>query len=200
MDEAFLAFNLSPEQMDGLWAQGWRHFGPYFFRYSRLRSNHVLPLRMVLKQFQPSKSQLRAIRRNQDLEAVFAPAYVDCEVEDLFERHKSRFTHHVPPDIYTFVSDRPAQIPCPCLCLTLRHQERLVGISYLDVGQISTSSIYQCFDPEYSKRSLGVCMILLSIRYSLESGKAFYYPGYAYQEPSEYDYKKRLGSLEAYDW
>ncbi|GIW37638.1 MAG: hypothetical protein KatS3mg074_036 [Meiothermus sp.] len=39
-----------------------------------------------------------------------------------------------------------------------------------------------------------------SIKLSKAWGKAFYYPGYAYKEPSEYDYKKRLGALEYFDW
>jgi arginine-tRNA-protein transferase len=43
-------------------------------------------------------------------------------------------------------------------------------------------------------------MILHSILLSRAWGKAYYYPGYAYLEPSEYDYKKRLGALEYFDW
>ncbi len=188
--------------MDLLWAEGWRHFGPHFFRYTVAREGllHVLPLRIELKNFVPSKSQRHIVGKNRDLEVAFVPAFVDAEVEHLFEQHKNRFTHSVPPDIYTFISGRPASIPCPCLSLSLRQQGRLIGISYLDVGETSTSSVYQCFDLNYSKRSLGILMMLLSIRYSLEQQKTFYYPGYAYLEPSEYDYKKRFSSLEYFDW
>ena len=51
----------SPASMDYLWAQGWRHFGGYFFRYSSIsqgsKSFSVLPLRICLKAFISSRSQ-----------------------------------------------------------------------------------------------------------------------------------------------
>ncbi|MBO1436456.1 GNAT family N-acetyltransferase [Meiothermus sp. CFH 77666] len=200
LDEYFLAADVAPEQMDALWAQGWRHFGVYFFRYSRLQNHTVLPLRIRLARYRPSQSQRRILKRNRDLQFKLQPAFVNAQVEALFERHKQRFSQNIPESIYNFVSRRPARIPCRCHSLTLHHQGRLVGISYLDEGAQATSSVYQCFDPAYARRSLGILMILLSIRFSLERGKAFYYPGYAYQEPSEYDYKKRLGALEYFDW
>jgi arginyl-tRNA--protein-N-Asp/Glu arginylyltransferase len=200
VNEYFLATATDPAQMDALWAEGWRHFGVYFFRYSRLGNNHVLPLRVRLADHTPSRSQRRARNRNQDLQLKLQPAFVNSEVEALFARHRTRFTHNVPESIYSFISRRPAYIPCRCHSLTLYHQNRLVGISYLDEGEQATSSVYQCFDPAYTKRSLGILMIVHSIELSRSWGKAYYYPGYAYQEPSEYDYKKRLGALEYFDW
>ncbi|MCX7600398.1 MAG: GNAT family N-acetyltransferase [Meiothermus sp.] len=200
LDEYFVAAEVAAEQMDALWAQGWRHFGVYFFRYSRLRNHTVLPLRVRLAHHTLSQSQRRVWKKNQDLVFRLQPAFVNSEVEALFERHKTRFTHSIPERIYNFVSRRPARIPCRCHSLTLHHQGRLVGISYLDEGAQATSSVYQCFDPACARRSLGILMILRCIQLSLEWGKQFYYPGYAYLEPSEYDYKKRLGALEYYDW
>lgn len=201
IDESFVAFRVTPSQMDSLWQEGWRHFGPYFFRYSKAREEfHVLPLRIRLDRFRFSTSQKRVLAKNRDLEVEFLPAFVNLEVEALFEQHTERFTHSIPSSVYTFVSRSPASIPCPCLSITVRHQQKLVGISYLDVGENSASSVYQCFDLEHSKRSLGVLMILLSIQYALEQKMEFYYPGYAYREPSEYDYKKRFSGLEVFDW
>lgn len=200
LDEYFLATQVAPEGMDALWGEGWRHFGPYFFRYSRLYSNTVLPLRIRLANFSLSQSQRRVLKKNQDLQARLQPAFVNAEVEALFEQHKTRFSHSIPDKIFNFVSRRPARIPCRCHSLSLHANGRLVGISYLDEGETATSSVYQCFDPLYSRCSLGILMILLSIRFSSEWGKAFYYPGYAYQEPSEYDYKKRFAGLEFYNW
>lgn len=199
-DEYFLAQAVAPEQMDALWAEGWRHFGVYFFRYSRLQNHTVLPLRMRLAEHTFSRGQRRVLKKNADLRMELQPAFVDAEVEALFAHHKTRFTHSIPESIYNFVSRHPSHLPCRCHSLTLHHQGRLVGISYLDEGAQATSSVYQCFDPAYQQRSLGILMILHSIELSKAWGKAFYYPGYAYKEPSEYDYKKRLGALEYFDW
>ncbi len=200
LNEYFLAAKVAPQHMDALWAEGWRHFGTHFFRYSRLGCNHILPLRIRLANFSHSQSQRRVLRKNRDLQTRLQPAFVNAEVEALFERHKTRFTHSIPDTIFNFVSRQPASVPCRCYSLTLHDQGRLVGISYLDEGETATSSVYQCFDPAYRGRSLGTLMILLSIGFSSGWGKTFYYPGYACLEPSEYDYKKRFAGLEAYDW
>jgi len=45
-----------------------------------------------------------------------------------------------------------------------------------------------------------VLMMLYSIQFSRTGGYRFYYPGYAYQEPFIYDYKKRFSGLEHFDW
>lgn len=208
MNEYFFYDEVSPAQMDMLWANGWRHFGSYFYRYSSTQQQNstfsVLPLRLRLNAFAASRSQTRTLKRNADLKIRIVPAFVDAEVEALFERHKTRFTHNVPESIYNFVSHEPATLPCTCVSLCLlesgSNRDHLVGISYLDLGEAATSSVYQCFDPDETKRSLGNLMILLSVRHSLALGKTFYYPGYAYREPSHYDYKKNFAGLEAYDW
>ena len=70
----------------------------------------------------------------------------------------------------------------------------------MDVGKRSTSGVYAMFDPNETKRSLGILMILHSIRFSRERGCRYYYPGYAYHEPFTYDYKKRFTGLEYLDW
>ena len=204
VNEYFFYDDVSPAQMDTLWAGGWRHFGGYFFRYASTqqegRTFAVLPLRMRLSAFAASRSQTRTLKRNADLEVRVVPAYVDAEVEDLFEHHKTRFSHNVPESIYSFVSHEPDEVPCRCVSLCLFKDDRLVGISYLDIGKTASSSVYQCFDPLETKRSLGNLMILLSVQHSHSLGKTLYYPGYAYKEPSHYDYKKNFVGLEAYDW
>lgn len=200
LNEYFLADQVEPEAMDRLWAEGWRHFGEYFFRHSQTRSQTVLPLRVRLAGFVLRRSQERVLKKNQDIQLKLQPAFVNVQVEALFARHKTRFSHSIPQSIYNFISRHPAHIPCRCHSLTLYHQGRLVGISYLDEGVQATSSVYQCFDPDLSRRSLGILMIVHSILLSRAWGKAYYYPGYAYLEPSEYDYKKRLGALEYFDW
>lgn len=160
----------------------------------------VLSLRINLAKFKTSKSQKRVINKNKDLEVVFKPAFVNQEVKDLFERHKQKFKENVPDSIYVFVSKKPDSIPCECQSLCVYKEGKLIGISYLDIGETSSSSIYQCYDPDEYKRSLGKFMILESIRHSKELDMDYYYPGYAYKEKSHYDYKKRFSATEYFDW
>jgi leucyl-tRNA---protein transferase len=204
ISEYFFDNHVPAYLMDQLWTEGWRHFGTYFFRYSQVEKEQglfqVQPLRVRLEQSTLNRSQQRTIKGNQDVKLSIKPAYIDTEVEALFEQHKTRFKENVPESLTTFLSEQPASKPCPCVSLCLHLDDQLVGISYLDVGKTSTSSVYQCFEPSLSKRALGILMMLLAVRVSSEWGKTFYYPGYAFREPSFYDYKKTLRGLEVFDW
>lgn len=195
---------LTPQQMDAAWARGWRHFGSYFFRYSIIVteevSQEVLPLRIRLAAFAPTKSRRRIVRKNRDLKIVVRDACVSDEKLTLFERHKTRFTDNVPSSLTAFVGEHPATVPCVTKEICLFKEDRLVGVSFWDIGHFATSSIYAMFEPEEAKRSLGIYLILLSIELSQQSGKKFYYHGYAYKEPSLYDYKKKFNALEYYNW
>jgi leucyl-tRNA---protein transferase len=194
----------SPELMDRCWADGWRHFGSYFFRYSRMSEARgfktVTPLRMRLENFVLSTSQTRVMKRNANLELRIQDARIDLEKRELFALHTQRFTENIPDSLHTFLGFDPARVPCETKELLLFKEGRLIAATFLDIGAKSTSSIYSIYDPYESKHSLGVYLILCSIKHSIALGKTFYYPGYATLEPSVYDYKKRFAALEFFDW
>ncbi|MBK9214495.1 MAG: arginine-tRNA-protein transferase [Chloracidobacterium sp.] len=194
---------IEPAEFDMLLADGWRHFGTYFSRYSLGvygdEVRQVLPLRVRLSDFEPSKSQRRILKRNQDIKVDVAPPSLSPEVFDIFERHKLRFEHHRPDSLFTFIS-RKAGIPTDLLQLTARCEDRIVAVSFFDAGVTSVSAIYACFEPEKSERSLGIFTMLKVIEWGISRGMSYYYPGYAYVGPSFYDYKKRFSALECFDW
>jgi len=204
INEEFYTTQVSPPQLDALLADGWRHFGEHFFRYNigfhddELR--RVLPLRIRLADFTRSKSQRRTLRKNQDLQTLIRPIKITPEKEILFETHKKRFTHSVPDSLYDFLSAAPADVPCEALEVCAYDGEKLLAASFLDVGAESVSGVYAMFDPQETSRSLGIFTMLLVIEYALENNKTLYYPGYAYQGNSFYDYKKRFSALETFDW
>ncbi len=204
INEEFYASKISSRQLDLLLENGWRHFGAHFFRYNlgfhedELR--RVLPLRIRLADFRQSKSQRRILKKNQDLQIVFRPIKITPEKEILFETHKRRFKHSVPDSIYDFLSLMPATVPCEALEVSVYQQGKLLAASFFDVGEAAVSAIYAMFDTSESSRSLGIFTMLLIIDYASKNGKTFYYPGYAYEGNSFYDYKKRFSALETFDW
>lgn len=194
---------IRPDVFDHLLADGWRHFGTYFTRYNlgihRDEVRQVLPLRVRLRDFRLSKSQTRVLNKNLDIDvAITAPA-ITKKVVNLFERHKRRFTDHVPETIYTFIS-RHSKIPTDLYQLTAKLDGKIIAVSFFDRGVDSVSAIYACFEPNEEKRSLGVFTMLKVIEWATSQGMLYYYPGYAYVGPSFYDYKKRFAALECYDW
>jgi len=204
INEEFFAERVTPEQLDTLLADGWRHFGEQFFRYSlgvhEAEIRRVIPLRIRLANFSPSKSQRRVLRQNADLDVAIHPVEVTDESADLFQRHKQRFKFGVPDSLYDFLSDDPASVPCEAFELAVHHQGKLVAASYFDVSAASLSAVYGMFDPDLAWRSLGIFTMLKEIEFAMSSGKEFYYQGYAYEGESFYDYKKRFRGTECFDW
>lgn len=204
LHQTFEKRHVPPGQMDVLWANGWRHFGTHFFRYSlaehREQICSVIPLRVDLQHFTPSRSQKRALARNRDIEFIIRDTVVDAAKEALFLRHRERFEDNVPDSLHTFLSREPATVPCRNLELCVYEGGRLLAASFLDLGQTATSAVYAIFEPDEHKRSLGIYTMLRAIEYSRALGCRYYYPGYAYREPSVYDYKKNFAGLEYLDW
>jgi len=201
INEEFYAERITPSQLDSLLAAGWRHFGTHFFRYSlgiyEFDIRRVIPLRVRLALFSLSKSQRRVLRANADTSVVIRPIEITEESIELFERHKQRFKSGVPDTIYDFLG--PA-MPCDAFELDVRLDNRLVAVSYFDVGELAFSAIYGMFDPQFSSRSLGIFTMLKEIEHASDAGKELYYQGYAYSGQSFYDYKKRFRGTERFDW
>ncbi len=205
--EQFLAPSLSPEQMDALWAGGWRHFGPEFFRYSVSFQGElgehwdtVLPLRVDLSRFAPTKSQRRVLRKNADVRVSVAPARLSAEARAMFHRHKARFSDNVPEDLEQFLGPEPASVPGRCVEFRCHLGNDLVALSWLDVGATAVSSVYAIFEPAQARRGLGIFTLLVELLWARERGMRHAYPGYATLGPGHYDYKKRFTGLEGYDW
>src|SRR5918999_2679438 len=203
-DESFICFSASPADMDELWAEGWRHFGIIFVRYGSAfhgaKLYSVLPLRVDLEGFTLTRSQKRIIAKNQDVELIVRPSFVDEQKQALFEKHRLRFDENTPTSLYNFLSEFPDSVPCPNVEVCVYLGRRLIAVTFLDVGELATSGVYAMFDPAEAKRSLGILMILHSIQFSRQRCCRYYYPGYAYREPFSYDYKKRFTGLEYLDW
>lgn len=203
-DQSFFCTEASPAAMDRYWADGWRHFGILFFRYSHAihegQRFTVLPLRIDLERFALTRSQKRVLGKNRDISVRVRPSFIDAEKTALFFRHRKRFQENAPSSLDDFLSPEPASIPCRNVELCIYLRSKLLGVTFLDLGETATSAVYAIFEPSEARRSLGILMILHSIDFSRRHGYRYYYPGYAYREPFTYDYKKNFTGLEYLDW
>ncbi len=202
--EIFYQNFVSSQELDELLNDGWRHHGFEFFRYKSYGDDqqiqHVVPLRIRLNGFKFSKNHHRILKRNNDIKFHFRRTEINAREEALFENHKKKFIENPPESLYDFLTPVPGFLPCDNFECMIFKEEKIVAASFLDIGETSTSSVYAMFDLQESHRSLGILTILLEIIFSIRMKKNYYYLGYAYKEPSFYDYKKRFMNLEMYDW
>lgn len=204
LDDVFVSFSQTGEEMDRLWSEGWRHFGPLFFRSSYSQATGSLlavqPLRVLLEQFRPRKSHRRLLRKNADVKVEIGPVQLDDRRSRLFDRHKTRFQINVPQQLEDFVGPHSTLYPCKSVEVSAWLSGELVAASYLDLGKLAASSVYAIFDPPHSGRGLGIATMLWEMAYARSRGCRLYYPGYAHHEPSSMDYKKQFAPMEWFDW
>lgn len=203
----FYADVVMPEQMDLLWADGWRHFGADFFRTTLDLLDDVftgiMPLRIVVPEFRLSKSQRRVLRKNTDVSVKWERFTIQPEVEALFERHKQRFSDNTPESLETFFPGYPELLPCTTLQCSVYKAGELLAVSYVDIGSEALSSVYAMFEPREARRSLGIFTLLQELLLAAQLGRRYVYLGYAHHTETSascYAYKKQFSGLEWYNW
>ncbi|MBK8554960.1 MAG: hypothetical protein IPL65_03920 [Lewinellaceae bacterium] len=76
----------------------------------------------------------------------------------------------------------------------------MLACSFIHLGQAAVSATYCFFEPERSKESLGSITMLREIEDAMAAGFRYYYHGYCYDVPSQFDYKRNFHGLEYMDW
>ncbi len=196
---------LHPTVFDHFCEDGWVYWSDLIFRRNfwewRGKPCRVVMLRIDLKKFTYSKSQKKCLRRNSDLRVFVRPLQICREHIDLFEKHASRFGHNRPESINGFFSRFSHEMPCFGLEFDVfTWDKKLIAASFAHVGTKSVAGNYSVFDSDFSQRSLGTYTMLLEIEYARRAGRRYYYPGFVYDLPSEFDYKLNFNALEYFDW
>ena len=88
----------------------------------------------------------------------------------------------------------------PGLQFDVFDKDRLIASSFDHLGLRGMAGNYCIYDQAEKARSLGVYTMLLEIEYARRLGKRYYYPGFVYDLPSEFDYKLNFNGLEYFDW
>ncbi|MBU6342254.1 MAG: arginine-tRNA-protein transferase [Bacteroidetes bacterium] len=195
---------LHPQVFDRFCADGWCYWSDLLFRRNfwewRGHPCRVVLLRIDLSKFNLSKSQRKCLRRNSDLHMLATSLHITSKHEDLFERHAQRFNHNRPMSIYGFFSPWSHVMPCAGAQIEVYERHRLLSVSYFHAGIESMAGNYCIYDPQDGGRSLGTFTMLLEIQTARQLGKRYYYPGFVYDLPSEFDYKLNFNGLEYFDW
>jgi len=194
---------LSPAELDAFLAQGWFRMRQAMFTCRFVMSDGRLRtavwLRFDLSTFRFRKSLRRYLRRaDAELDLTVGPADVTDEHEELYARYREDFKGDLAPDLRSVLYDDGSTDIYPTSCFELRRDGRLVACSFFDVGVDSMASIIGIYDPDLHRYGLGFTTMLLEVRYGIENGLRWFYPGYIAPGCEAFDYKLRLGDPEYY--
>lgn len=180
VEEGFMVERLRAQTYLALMDKGFRRSGQVFYRPRCPGCRACVQLRVPVEGFEPSRSQRRVWRRNQDLVAeIGAPQLTDEKYElyvrYLAEQHpdsrQSGDREGLREFLYTSAVDSIE------VCYRDAAQ-RLIAVSLLDTSSRSLSSVYHFFDPREHRRSLGVFSVLYEIEHARRVGIPWYYLGY----------------------
>lgn len=170
---------LTPEEFDESLAGGDRRVGRMLYRTACPSCQACEPIRVVVQEFQPTRSQRRVRRRNADVTVSIGPARFDEERLALYNRHKLErglSTSGQPMRRLGY----EAWFVRTCtrtVEFSYRVDGRLAGVSILDLGARDASSVYFFFDPDEHRRSLGVFSVLTEVEWMRRAGGRYYYLG-----------------------
>ena len=195
---------LDPEMFDRFCEDGWCYWSDLLFRRNywdwREDLTRVIVLRIDLDEYFPSKSQRKRLRKNDHLEVSNRILRLNEEHLELFELHAERFSHNRPGSIHGFLSPWSHVMPSHGRMLEVYDGEDFIAASYFHIGADCVAGNYCIHHPDYAHLSLGTYTMLLELQWAKEIGCKYYYPGFVYDVPSEFDYKLNFHGLEYFDW
>ncbi len=191
--------DIGAEAFDALLARADRRIGRHMYHPACPDCDECKGIRVPVADFQPSKSQRRVWRKNQDLKVTVGPPRVDPVRLDLFNRHK---LERGLATRRTSAREYAGWLVHSCVrtvetCYWLG--EALVAVGIVDLGRRAASSVYFYFDPDRSDRSLGVFSVMAELHWARRLGLSWYYLGLYVEGCAHLNYKARYFPHERLD-
>lgn len=192
---------LLPEELDAYLSKGWYRMGQTIFTTHFLcfgRSYYsAVWVRLPLKGYRFRKSLRKLYRKNErTFETEIGAASITPEKERLYRRYKASFSGMLAPTLRDALMDGEDFNIFRTFEVRVYDKDKLVGLSYFDLGNHSSASIMGIYDPDYKKYSLGFFTMLKEIEHTMDKDMLYYYPGYVVPGYPRFDYKLRIGEVE----
>jgi leucyl-tRNA---protein transferase len=189
---------LNEEEIDSFLSTGWRKFGIYYFKPECGVCRDCIPLRVIVDDFVPSRSQRRILRKNSLIEVKFSDLNYRKEIYDIYKNH-SLIKFGKDTDTEDFISSfyNPS---CPCLQSEYYLDGKIIAVGFIDVTAEALSSIYFAYNTDFEDYSLGTFSVLKEIEFAKSLGLKYYYLGYYIEDNKSMSYKNRFFPNEKFNW
>jgi len=183
---------VSADGFDKVLEDGERRSGRMIYRTQCPACSACEPLRVPVPEFRPSASQRRVWRRNEGgVEVEVGRPELTLDRVDLYNRHKLERGLATRDEPLGFQGYRNWLVDTCTDTREVRYRVggRLVGVSIVDFGRRSASSVYHYFDPDESRRGLGVYSVLKELAICADAGIEWYYLGFYVDDCRHLSYK-----------
>lgn len=183
----------SAKHYDRLIGAGFRRSGTQIYRPHCPHCQACESLRLLVKQFKPSKSQKRILKRNSDMQIKISdhdrPEYYAIYQDYINQRHGDGSMYPASIEQYQGFVISPWDNAC---FIEMHLEEKLIGVAVTDKISSGLSALYTFFLPEYAQRSLGTYAILRQVQLAQQLNCDFLYLGYQIDSCQKMNYKQNF--------
>lgn len=172
--------------------EGFRRSGDQIYRPHCQGCKACHSLRIIVAEFQPSKSQRRLMKKNQHFELKMS-----SEVKDIYYPLYENYinTLHTDGTMYpanveqyqSFIKSKITEQ----IFLETWHNDKLISVAVTDKLLDALSAVYTFYHPDYRSSALGVYSILNQIALTQKLNKNYLYLGYQIDACRKMNYKDK---------
>jgi leucyl-tRNA---protein transferase len=185
--------SLTPQELDEYLAAGWYRMQQLIFTTDLIiKDDRYLPvfwLRVVMKNYIPTKKNEKIIARNKNYTVTCEQAVITEELEQLYQLYKAAKNFELAESIQDSLLGDNTNSIYNTRCYTIRDGEKLIAAGFFDEGRNSIAGILNIYHPDYAHKQLGKYLVLLKAAYARQQQKEYYYSGYISTADSKFDYK-----------
>jgi arginine-tRNA-protein transferase len=182
------------ESYSWLMAQGFRRSGDQIYRPHCEDCSACKSIRVMVKQYTPSKSQKRLLKRSAQYTLVQSNTPKD-EYYLLYEQYINNI--HQDGSMYPATKDQYLSFLTQNniteqLFIETWDNDKLICVAVTDCLTDGLSAVYTFYHPDYRKSGLGMLSIINQIKLTAERDKKFLYLGYQIDQCQKMNYKDRF--------
>ena len=198
--------NISNAVYSLLALQGFRRSGNLVYRPHCEGCDACVPVRIPVAEFHPTRSQRRVWQRNQDLAIRELSAEYTDEHFSLYRRYQR--SRHAGSSMDTDDPDRYRDFLFGSIADTRMIEMRapaagsgkgkLLCVAVIDVLDDGLSAVYTYFEPDETRRALGIFSVLYEVEMAKTLDLAHAYLGYYIAESAKMNYEINYQPLQAF--
>ena len=184
-------------QYSGLIQQGFRRSGKFVYRPHCENCNACIPVRLPVADFQASRSQKRAYKQHQSLDASVSTLSFDETHFKLYKayqiaRHEGNAQEETAEQYRNFL----VQSNVDSLFISFTLDGLLKIVSVVDIVEDGVSAVYTFYDSADSKASYGTYSIMWLIDWCKHPKLPYLYLGYWIQDCKKMAYKRNYQPMQ----
>jgi len=197
-EECFYPTKTDMENFALFLEKGYMRYANYFRLKVCKNCNICMPMRIDTSLFKPTKSQKRVLKKNKDIRVeIVNSTFINEEKFNLFKKYHEVRHKDSSNNYETIIASRHFGF-INSIEINFYLEEKLVGVSIIDLSKDSFSSNFFYYDPDYMERALGIFSIIFEIEYAKKLGMKYYYIGWYTPTISNMKYKAQFKPNEVY--